>query len=546
MQSLIPAVRILIFLEAVSFSLCAAQSDSVVVHLRPVPGYGPFTPAVRLSVSGETGAPWERTSAEVRGVPVDLHGFSIRYMNLQMDQFVYQSYRAGLLDPGFALDWIARNAYDTTKLTPKYISQDVPVVVGTDRQGNIVYVIDTKDDHSFWGKDRIVIPPFRADGLTAAQMDSLNDLIEKPSVVFEYYDGKKVMSGEVLVRLCPYVRAPAGLPPEVRARAVFGIGTFEYRRGVFRSGEREYMCAVSNGFQSGVYGGTGDEFAFFPSEDSSTVSAATSLRYRRGDRIEIADEILRIASVSVNGGTLTLKREPASHAAEGIAVGTTARNFQLRALSGEPVSLDQFRGKHVLLTFWFPGSPAGVAELPYVNDLHAAYGESKIRFLGLAPGAGTPLPEFVADHRVTWTQLPLSDTSRVLRDYAVGGYPATFLIGPQGKIVANGRLTGQEMFEAVAGALGDSASFTALVSKGNIEFRCDAGTRKTVEVAGDFTGWLPLPMYRVAGAFVRRVAVPPGRHHYVLIIDGERTLDLLNPETETSSSGKAENVLVVR
>jgi peroxiredoxin len=545
MQSLVSSVRIFVFLQALSLSLCAAQSDSVVVHLHPATGYGPFNPSIRMSLSGETSGAWERAIAEVRGVPVDLHGFSIRYMNLQADQFVYQSYRAGLLDPAFALDMIARNAYDTTKLTPKYVSQDVPVVVGIDKQGNTVYVIDTKDDHSFWGKDRIVVPPFRADDLTRAQMDSLNDLIEKPSVTFEFYDGKKARTGEVLVRLCPYVSVPPGLPPEVRARAIFGIGTFEYRRGVFRSGERDYMCAVSNGFQSGVYGGKQDEFAFFPSADSSTVSVATSLRYRRGDRVEIADEVLRIASVAVDGSALTLRREKTNPAAEGIAVGSVARDFQLRSLSGDPVSLGQFRGKHVLLDFWSPGSPLCAREIPYLNDIHAAYGGSKIEVLGLALGVGPPLPEFMAGHRMTWTQVPVSDTSRVLKDYGVGGYPVTFIIDPQGKIVGNSRLTGQEVFEAVAGALGDSASLLSLISKGNIEFRCDAGTRKTVEVAGDFTGWLPLPMYRSGGGFVRRAQVPPGRHRYVLIIDGERTLDVLNPDTETSSSGKVDNILVV-
>src|ERR1035441_1444862 len=94
-----------------------------------------------------------------------------------------------------------------------------------------------------------------------------------------------------------------------RGKAVFGLGTFEHRRGKFRSGGREYMCAVSNGFQSGVYGGRQNEFTFFPSEDSSTVSVSSSLRYRLGDRVEIANEVIRIASVSVDGSALTLRRE---------------------------------------------------------------------------------------------------------------------------------------------------------------------------------------------------------------------------------------------
>jgi hypothetical protein len=65
-------------------------------------------------------------------------------------------------------------------------------------------------------------------------------------------------------------------------------------------------------------------------------------------------------------------------------------------------------------------------------------------------------------------------------------------------------------------------------------------------VAGDFTGWLPLPLYSIAGRFSRRVAISPGRYQYRFIVDGEWTLDPSNGITEDSSSGRANNVLVVR
>ena len=509
MRSCISALRIVLIvqaLQAVSLSWCLGQSDSIVVPLMRASGYGPFAPVIRLSVPGESGGAWARAVAEVRGVPVDLHGFSVRYMNMQMDQYVFQSYRAGLIDRAFALDLIARNSYDTTGLTPKRVEQDIPVVVGIDREGNTVYVVDTKVDHSFWGKDRIVVPPFRAGTLNAAQMDSLNDLIDRPVATFEFYDGKKIREGEVAVRLCPYVNVPAALAQEARGKTVFGIGTFEYRRGVFKSGARQYMCAVSNGFQSGVYGGKQDEFTFFPSEDSSTVSASSTVRYRLGDRVEVADEVFRIASVSVDGSVLKLRREKNGGTGEGIAVGSMARDFDGRTLTGEQVHLAQFRGKYVLLVFWFPGSFVCTAGIPYLNDIHAAYGDAKIQVLGMALEEGPALSGFIAEHQMKWTQVALRDTSRVLRDYAVGGYPATFLVDPGGNIVENGRFWGEDMHSRIGVALGDSTPFSALISKGNVVFRYDGGRGKRVEVAGDFTGWLPVPLYRNEGAFLRHVA----------------------------------------
>ena len=549
MRSLVSAIRIVVLfqaLQAVSLSWCSGQSDSFQVPLVRASGYGPFPPVIRLSVPGENGGGWERAIADVRGIPVDLHGFSVRYMNMQTDQYLFQSYRAGLIDPAFARDLIARNSYDTTKLTPKHVDQDIPVVVGTDGAGNTVYVVDTKADHSFWGKDRIVIPPFRAGTLTAAQMDSLNGLIEKPVVTFECFDGNKVREEEVALRLCPYVNVPATLAQEARGKTVFGIGTFEYRRGMFKSGGREYMCAVSNGFQSGVYGGKQNEFTFFPSEDSSTVSASSTLRYRLGDIVEIDDEVVRIASVSVDGSALTLRREKKGVTGEGIAVGSTARDFKGLTLTGEQVGLRQFRGRYVLLVFWSPGSSLCTAGIPYLNDVHAAYGDTKVQVLGMALPEGTALPGFAGEHQITWTQVLLRDTSRVLRDYAVGGYPATFLIDPGGKIVENGRFWGGDVHSRVALALGDSTPFTALISKGNVVFRYDGGRARNVEVAGDFTGWLPVPLYRSAGGFLRHVPILPGRYQYRFIVDGEWTLDPSNDVTEDSSSGRTNNVLVVR
>jgi hypothetical protein len=101
------------------------------------------------------------------------------------------------------------------------------------------------------------------------------------------------------------------------------------------------------------------------------------------------------------------------------------------------------------------------------------------------------------------------------------------------------------MHSRVALALGDSTPFTSLVSKGNVLFRYDEGRRTRVEVAGDFSGWLPVPLYRSEGGFLRHVVIPPGRYQYRFIVDGEWTLDPSNNVTENSPTGRTNNVLVV-
>jgi hypothetical protein len=291
-----------------------------------------------------------------------------------MDQYLYQSMKSGLLERSFALGLLAQGRYDTVGLTSKYVSQDVPIVAGYDKDGNIVYVVDTQNDHSFWGKDRIVISPYRPADLTDAQMDSLNACIDKPETSFGFFDGKKEREGESRAPHRSVRQGSPALEQEYRGKIVFGVGTYEHRRGLLKNGEQKYMVAASNGFQTGVYRGRETEFAFFPAEDSAVVSPGTSLLYRLGDRIELTDEAFRIESIALDGGSLMLRRDQAGSAGEGIAIGSTARDFRGKTLDGGNVTLKQFRGEFVLLYFWYPGSPSCVSEIPYLNDLHAAYG----------------------------------------------------------------------------------------------------------------------------------------------------------------------------
>ena len=134
----------------------------------------------------------------------------------------------------------------------------------------------------------------------------------------------------------------------------------------------------------------------------------------------------------------------------------------------------------------------------------------------------------------------------LVRDYAVGGYPATFLIDSGGMIVSNLRLSGADAYRTVAAALGDTASMMSFIAGGNQKFRFAGEMRGSVEVEGDFSGWRRLPLYWSGSEFVRGVTLSPGRYHYRFIVDGSPVLDPSNPETEDAPPGKAANVLTLR
>ena len=82
--------------------------------------------------------------------------------------------------------------------------------------------------------------------------------------------------------------------------------------------------------------------------------------------------------------------------------------------------------------------------------------------------------------------------------------------------------------------------------KGTIRFTLAAGgdVRKAL-VAGDFTGWRPLAMRERSGMYGLTVPLPPGRHQYKFIVDGQWVTDPDNSDWAVSDMGTINSLVVV-
>lgn len=122
--------------------------------------------------------------------------------------------------------------------------------------------------------------------------------------------------------------------------------------------------------------------------------------------------------------------------------GTQVKNFTLKDLSGKSVSLDQYKGKIVVLNFWATWCPPCRQEMPEFNEMSKEFaknGNAVLLAVNMTDGQrDTPakVASFIKDNK--YTMPVLLDTEQSLAVYfGVRYIPSTFVIN------AKGKLTGQ-------------------------------------------------------------------------------------------------------
>ena len=121
----------------------------------------------------------------------------------------------------------------------------------------------------------------------------------------------------------------------------------------------------------------------------------------------------------------------AGAATAGTRTGDAAPNFGLETMCGETVTLEELRGKPVLINFWATWCGPCRAEMPELERLHQRLGDRLVVLAVDVDESPAQVTAFAAELGVTFTMV-LDRGTKVFDRYRLLGLPSTYVVDAQG------------------------------------------------------------------------------------------------------------------
>lgn len=172
--------------------------------------------------------------------------------------------------------------------------------------------------------------------------------------------------------------------------------------------------------------------------DSFASLAAIGLLNPKND-FPFIDELITKLNTNYPGTSSIMQMKQQLDEMRALSVGQVAPDFELPDPNGKMVKLSDLRGKYVLIDFWAAWCKPCRQENPNVVRLYNQYKDKGFEVFGVSlDRTKEDWVKAIADDQLTWTHV--SDlkyfNSAAAELYKIEAIPATYMIDPDGKIIA--------------------------------------------------------------------------------------------------------------
>lgn len=413
--------RTIVLFTFLVMSLSCSHEKIVELPLTTHADYGPFSmgfSGVRV-YSSDDNNPWKNAFPKISKFPEGLTDMKHGYIETNICQSVYQDYLLGNITKDlYELSLNSLNL-DTLNLSKTPVKTKIAFACGKDSQGIFKLVVDANNNLDL--SDDNLFTPIKVNALDRAKEDSLAQ-VYAVKVSLETYIHNKIV------------------PVSVR------LFTYSFNNDLFMYNFLQHSTTQFKGEQIAVCSGYSSDFSF----NDLQVALLKDLKngeklkresiYNKNEYIEIKDEVYKILGVNTNKNVLIIKKTDQIFSTQ---IGYKSYPFQGEEFTtGSTISLENLKGKYVLLDFWAEWCSPCIKEFPALKELYAKTDRAKFEIIGIIGASSfNGTKELIGKHELTWPQI-LSD--KIVNNYGITGYPSTFIIDTEGTIIAKD-LRGEEL-----------------------------------------------------------------------------------------------------
>ena len=187
--------------------------------------------------------------------------------------------------------------------------------------------------------------------------------------------------------------------------------------------------------------------------DKEILAVFEELEQRYPDNYYVLDELARIHEELGNPVLAAEYQKKADPMSE--LVGKVVPDFSATDLDGKPISLQDYRGKVVLLDFWAVWCGPCIGEMPNVKKVYNTYKDQGFDIIGVSLDTDeTRLRNYLRENDVPWRQIFSGQKwkSPIARQYHIHRIPAPWLIARDGTLISR-EARGVKLENLVAEAL---------------------------------------------------------------------------------------------
>lgn len=399
-------------------------------------GYGPFKSALGgiSPYSEDENNPWKKTYLTISGAPENWSDIKFGDIDTDIYQTVYQNYYQGNItkeryeELQNSWDWQP----DSLSLSKEPVKCKIAFAVGKDSIGDTNMIIDANNNFDL--SDDKIFKPTVINPNDQLNIDSLA-ITNSITVMYERFINNnkvKVNAPLVVVHMSEYDMLMCNFSQFATTKL---------------NGEEIFIS--SDGFTNLSYKDPGIVWIKDSLVEGEKVEYEKIIS--KNEYIEIKGEIYKNLGVNRNENVLILeKTDLPKDQLYSSQVGYKSFDFAGNDFKTKSSILsDSLKGKYVLLDFWAVWCGPCIQEIPNLKSLYEKVDRSKFEIIGIVGDSPTDaLEKLLTKHAISWSQIVSDDTNKIKEKYGVHGYPTTFLINPEGIIVAE-NLRGKELEDKI-------------------------------------------------------------------------------------------------